>query len=57
MVKIVIFQDPDSSIKQTLVEANGVTLDVVEQGDGPAVSFGRAHNQPIRSDVGGGPKS
>lgn len=33
------FQDRDSSIKQTFVEANGVTLNVVEQGEGPAVLF------------------
>lgn len=33
------FQDRDSSIKQTFVVANGVTLNVVEQGAGPAVLF------------------
>lgn len=33
------FEDRDSSIKQLFVEANGVTLNVVEQGDGSAVLF------------------
>lgn len=33
------FEDRDSSIKQTFVETNGVTLNVVEQGEGPVVLF------------------
>lgn len=33
------FKDRDSSIKQTFVETNGVTLNVAEQGEGPAVLF------------------
>lgn len=33
------FADRDSSIKQTFVETNGVTLNVVEQGEGLAVLF------------------
>jgi pimeloyl-ACP methyl ester carboxylesterase len=33
------FKDRDSSIKQTFVETNGVTLNVVEQGEGPPVLF------------------
>lgn len=33
------FVDRDSSIRQQFIEANGVTLNVVEQGEGPAVLF------------------
>jgi pimeloyl-ACP methyl ester carboxylesterase len=33
------FVDRDSSIKQNLIETNGVALNVVEQGEGPAVLF------------------
>jgi len=33
------FHDRDSSIKQTFIETNGVTLNVVEKGEGPAVLF------------------
>lgn len=33
------FKDRDSSIKQTFIETNGVTLNVLEQGEGPVVLF------------------
>lgn len=39
MENLMSFKDRDSSIKQTFIETNGVTLNVVEQGEGPAVLF------------------